>query len=284
MNEDHKMWHHRYESYDEFVGWREGNRTLLDEQWRGTLALQARLVNKERSSIEGYCWVCGKESSFEYDLRYSNGRDVNWRERLLCAHCGLSNRLRLTPQVLASMEVGMRGYVSEQVTPLAKLLSERYPGLIKSEFLNPDLPSGQVNWRGIRHENLTCLSMPDASFDFAVSCDVLEHIPDYHAALREISRVLVPGGKALLTAPFVLTSPTNIVRAHVDSGRIVHLMEPEYHGDPVSGNGVLCFYHFGWELLNDLKSAGFREAYVELYWSAFYANIGSPQVFIIATR
>ena len=34
--------------------------------------------------------------------------------------------------------------------------------------------------------------------------------------------------------------------------------EPEYHGDPISG-GVLCFHHFGWALLDDVREAGFAD-------------------------
>ena len=42
-------------------------------------------------------------------------------------------------------------------------------------------------------------------------------------------------------------------------GRIEHLQPPEYHGDPLGG-GVLCFHHFGWDLLEALREAGFTDA------------------------
>ena len=34
---------------------------------------------------------------------------------------------------------------------------------------------------------------------------------------------------------------------------------PEYHGDPLGG-GVLCFHHFGWDLLDAMRECGFAEA------------------------
>ena len=50
------------------------------------------------------------------------------------------------------------------------------------------------------------------------------------------------------------------------NGRIEHLCEPEMHGDPVAG-GVLCFYHFGWDLLDEARRAGFRKAQWVRTWS-----------------
>jgi SAM-dependent methyltransferase len=41
----------------------------------------------------------------------------------------------------------------------------------------------------------------DESFDFIMATDVIEHVDDDHLALREIARVLRPGGTLLLTVP-----------------------------------------------------------------------------------
>jgi len=47
------------------------------------------------------------------------------------------------------------------------------------------------------------LEMPfaDDSFDMAVSLDVIEHLDDDHGALRELRRVVRPGGALLVTVP-----------------------------------------------------------------------------------
>ncbi len=47
------------------------------------------------------------------------------------------------------------------------------------------------------------LNMPfaDDAFDFAVCLDVIEHLPDDRAALRELRRVLAPGAPLLVTVP-----------------------------------------------------------------------------------
>ncbi len=42
---------------------------------------------------------------------------------------------------------------------------------------------------------------PSASFDVVVCSDVIEHVDDPHAMLREIRRLLVPGGRLVITTP-----------------------------------------------------------------------------------
>jgi SAM-dependent methyltransferase len=59
----------------------------------------------------------------------------------------------------------------------------------------------------------TEMSFPDDSFEFVCSFSVFEHIDDPAAALREVGRVLRPGGVAyisvrLYTSPFGQTAPT----------------------------------------------------------------------------
>lgn len=49
--------------------------------------------------------------------------------------------------------------------------------------------------------DIQALEHADATFDTVVSCETVEHVHDPRRALRELARVLKPGGRLLLTAP-----------------------------------------------------------------------------------
>jgi len=50
--------------------------------------------------------------------------------------------------------------------------------------------------------DITSIPLPDASFDACLCTEVLEHLPHPIEALRELARLLRPGGRLILTAPF----------------------------------------------------------------------------------
>lgn len=51
--------------------------------------------------------------------------------------------------------------------------------------------------------DITNLSLETDSLDAIVCCEVLEHCEDLFAAVRELYRVLKPGGLLLITSPFI---------------------------------------------------------------------------------
>jgi SAM-dependent methyltransferase len=55
-------------------------------------------------------------------------------------------------------------------------------------------------WLDYRTADAAALDLPDGAFDAAVSMQVLEYLPDADRAMREMARVLRPGGRALVVA------------------------------------------------------------------------------------
>jgi SAM-dependent methyltransferase len=245
----------------------------------------------DRHRLRGYCAVCRAWTRFSVDYSLCSefeGRSVPWwRETLVCPNCRLNARMRISVHLFEDRlkpSPDARIYLTEQTTSLYARIAQQFRHVVGSEFLTDGTPRGEANAAGIRREDLTALAFPDTSFDFILSLEVLEHIPNYRAALRECARVLRPGGTLLLTAPFH-GKERNLVRARIGpDGQVEHLETPEYHRDPLSSEGCLCFYHFGWELLDDFRAAGFQDVAGLMCWSRELAYLGENQVQFVARR
>lgn len=238
--------------------------------------------------VPGYSYTAGKQVDFIVDYQHSgDGIHVNWRERVCCPETYFNNRMRATFHLFdISMEAYPDSdiYITEQITPIYTYFKNKYPKTVGSEFLGDRCTFGSLGANGVRNETLTALTFESESFDVVVSLDVLEHVPDYMAAFRECARVLRPGGKMMWSVPFVPNSATNLVRAKIENGEVIHILPAEYHGDPLSTDGVLCFQHFGWEMFGQMRDAGFSDAYAFCYQSTEFGYLGGEQFMFVAVK
>jgi SAM-dependent methyltransferase len=88
----------------------------------------------------------------------------------------------------------------------------------------------------------TKLPFPDTTFDRIIAAEVLEHIDDDTGAIRELVRVLRPGGTIAVTVPAFLPE------------RISWAISDEYHAPFVPGGHVRIYTQA--ELRNKLAAAG----------------------------
>lgn len=265
---------------------RERSQAIFERIWRQERELTP--TKKVPFSIRGISYPAKSIVDFHVDFEYSNGIDVNWRERLVCPITGLNNRLRASIH-FADFELGLKEYhniyISEQVTPLYNYVKTKIPRTTGSEFLDAGYAGGFINPAGIRHEDMTRLSFQDEEFDFYLSFECFEHIPDFNKGFREAFRVLKPEGIMLFTVPFITQNYDNVIRAFIDdSGEICHILPPEYHGNPISEKGSLCYTHFGWEMLDQLRSCGFTQVYALTYWSDTFGYMGGEQILFFAVK
>jgi SAM-dependent methyltransferase len=124
-----------------------------------------------------------------------------------------------------------------------------HPNVFRSEYID-GLASGDMH-EDIQCQDIQATTFPDNFFDLIISEDVLEHVPDPAKAFREIHRILRPGGKHIFTIPIDWSAPESYARAIIQNGDIVHLHEPEIHGDPFRKDGVLAFYTFGRDVIDN---------------------------------
>jgi SAM-dependent methyltransferase len=277
-----------YEEYLQYAG-------DMQQDYAQRQAWELNLIPETSSfSVSGHCYVCQQPTGFLVDFQYAyqtiKGKRVpNWRERLICPSCGLNNRLRASIHLFEHIchpKETDRIYVTEQVTPFYQWVHKKYCNTIGSEYLGEATLFGQENAAGIRNEDLTHLTFHDNVFNHILSFDVFEHIPNYLKALEECYRCLRPGGHLLFSVPFLRNTPHILARSRVLlDGSIEHMLPPEYHGNPVDDeHGSLCFYHFAWDLLAELKTIGFQEATALLYWSQTFGYLGGEQILFLAQK
>ncbi len=83
----------------------------------------------------------------------------------------------------------------------------------------------------VRTGELAAVAFPAARFDVVYMGDVLEHVPDPCAHLREVRRILSPGGLVVIGGPTTLHSMARRLGmwAYRLAGRVATLDAPPYH-------------------------------------------------------
>ncbi len=130
----------------------------------------------------------------------SVGHPGRWDAR--CLNCGSRERHRLLH--LWIVENGGDKLAGKRILHFApeKAFIRRMKG-------NPLYETADLMQAGVTHRlDITDTKLPDATYDVVMANHVLEHIPDDRAAMRELFRVLKPGGVALLTTPINATRQT----------------------------------------------------------------------------
>lgn len=143
------------------------------------------------------CPVCGRSSR----------RFIGWgnpvRPEARCPQCGSLERHRLVWLFLCRKTDLFDGRRKRflHVAP-ERGLERRIRAIPGVEYLSADLmhPAAMVKM------DLTDIPYPDGHFDVIYCSHILEHIPDDRRAMREMRRVLAPGGWALVQVPVTVES------------------------------------------------------------------------------
>ena len=151
-----------------------------------------RLLRLRGDAVE--CPCCG--GTFR---AFMPGRDGN---NPICPRCGAHARHRALwlylheRTNLFSEELSLLHFAPEYAL-------RRLSTLPNVRYLSADLDAPDV----MEHFDIAAIPHPDDTFDAILCIHVLEHVPDDRAAMRELARVLKPGGWAIVMVPIALDRP-----------------------------------------------------------------------------
>ncbi len=142
-----------------------------------------------------HCPVCDRPF-----VRFRRSRPGS-RDRGVCPHCGSRQRHRHLWLWLERHTALLDPTGTERLLHFAPEagLERRLRAALGLRYVTADLEPGRADLV----LDLTALDLPDASFDVVLCVHVLEHVPDDAAALRELRRVLRPGGWGVVQVPIL---------------------------------------------------------------------------------
>jgi SAM-dependent methyltransferase len=124
----------------------------------------------------------------------------------------------------------------------------------------------------VRQGDAQDLDFAEDSFDVVLMNEVLEHVPDDVAALREVRRVLRPGGRFVLFAPNRLYPFETHGVSRVGGGDVPYAM-PFVPYVPLPIGRRLFVYrarnYWPWALRSMIRRAGFDVVASEFVWQTF---------------
>ncbi|HEU4403235.1 MAG TPA: class I SAM-dependent methyltransferase [Candidatus Polarisedimenticolia bacterium] len=144
----------------------------------------------------------------------------------------------------------VRRWTAVDVNPEAVRMAER--------VARAELAPALCERLSFRVEDATRLSFPDRTFDLAVSFSAIEHIPaapDRGRALREMTRVLKPGGHLVVTVPNKFSTFL-----------FAHLRNRKGHCDY-----GYCYLYSPLELKRDLRACGLEVLRFSSEWHGLLA-------------
>lgn len=161
---------------DEYDAWTEEG--LVEYYWGEHIHL-GYYSDKERA--QGYLKKDFKQAKFDFVDRMLEWSDADRPARILDVGCGIGGTSRILAQKFPQASVQGITLSSKQVERATNLAKDK--GLANVSFQVMDALN---------------MDFPDGTFDLVWACESGEHMPDKAAYVREMMRVLKPGGKLVI--------------------------------------------------------------------------------------
>ena len=170
-------------------------RTLVPARMRNFALRRIRLLIYRGNRVE--CPCCGGRFS-----RFMRG--LSHRDTRVCPRCGAQERHRALWLWMRERSDLVRRNISILHWAPEYALQRSLSSLPQAFYVSADLESTEA----MQHMDITDVPFKDDAFDLIVCVHVLEHVDEDRQAMREMARVLRPGGTALFLVPIVLEQPT----------------------------------------------------------------------------
>jgi predicted SAM-dependent methyltransferase len=119
------------------------------------------------------------------------------RPNARCPNCGARDRTRLLWVYLENKTNLLHDELRVLHFAPERILEKRLKSQPNLDYVSTDLERP----RAMVKADITELPFPDASFDVILCSHVLEHVEDDRKAMRELHRVLKPGGWGIVVVP-----------------------------------------------------------------------------------
>jgi SAM-dependent methyltransferase len=193
---------------------------------------------------EGYCPCCEQNTWFI-------AKESWLRDYYFCQHCRSIPRFRAIINRIKEFVPNISRKNVYEVAPggASSVWLKKNSGYYVASHYWSDIPLGSKNKEYNNGEyfcqNLEALTFEDNSFDLVVTQDVFEHIFHPDKALKEIRRVLKPGGYHIFTVPYYRGTLSSRRAMVSKAGVVEHLKDPVFHGNPISKSGSLVTFDWG---------------------------------------
>lgn len=177
------------------------------------------LIQPSASTQQAECPICGgRFLSFE-----SYG--VVPRPNAKCPSCHSLERHRLLWLFLKARTNFFKSQLRVLDIAPTEILSEKFRRLPNIDYVSIDLSSPHA----MRRMDITALEFPDDEFDCILCSHVLEHVPDDRKAMKQLLRVLRPGGWTIVQVPIDRALERTFDGAHLPPHERERLFEMAEH-------------------------------------------------------
>ncbi len=232
-----------------------------------------QIINDDLANV----WCLDRKQRHLFDIRESTS----------CDNCGSSLRSSLQARAICSVlsprSTSLTEAVSSEEVERLKIAEINFCGALHNIIKNlPNLHYSEYrpDDKTIRQEDLNALSYKDNSFDLVITSETIEHVPDWEVALREIRRVLKPGGFHIFTVPAIMSRRTK-TKAKIEKGKIINIEEPSYHGcNRSKTDDYLVFTEFGIDFRKKIDNIGYSTA---LYYRPIF-SLNDPNLVYVSKK